>query len=148
MKITLDSRIGNCGLVINAVIDVVDGFTKLVNAAVKQIVFHDSASEAFKEKSEYKRDSVYSDGLAAHVVGIITAKLTALGFTDIVITTKAYVKPTDEAKFTKAMSAIGFDAKAIAEMWAKHPENKPKTEAKVDAPVEAKTEKSETVSLS
>lgn len=144
MNIKLDSRIGSCGIVITAVIAIAESFNKLAVAALKQVLFHDSASEAFKDKSGFKRDAVYSDALAAHVSAIITAKLIALGFSDVEIKTSAYVKPTTEARFATEMKRIGFDAAVIAEMWAKHPDNKPKTEAKV----EAKTEASETVSLS
>jgi hypothetical protein len=146
MQIELKSRIGNCAFVLKAAIEIAETLKDLAMNAIKQIVFHDSASEAFKEKSGFKRDSVYSDALSAHVGAIITAKLTKLGFADISFVSSAYDRPTPFSVFEKAMR--GLPADVIASTWAIHPNNPANQKAKQEATPASEPAPSAPVSLS
>jgi hypothetical protein len=137
MKIKLVSNIGCCGLTIEALL--VDA-AKAGLAAMKQAVFHDSASTAYPSKDDapFNRKSPYSPELAAHVEPIVRKKLEAIGFGEITIATKAVVRLSDEEKFTKDMTDAGItDKDAIAAMWLIHPKNPVNVKPEIKAEIKA-----------
>jgi hypothetical protein len=116
--IKLDTKLGNCELKIKAQLQNDDKAMKLLGEyAMQYLIWHVVPAGAFNKKSDYKRDSEFSDALANH---LISEGKTVLGkvFSDITIETAKYNAPDKIAKLIKQYIDLGFseaDAKSEAE---------------------------------
>jgi len=125
MQITLKTHLGSIGLAVKAVLRN-DRTAQVAALAGRFLAFHVIPGAVFNDKTGFKRDSAHSSELAEAVKASAT-KVLGEYFSDIEVETSEYVKASPFIKFAKAMEAIGFDEKTIAEMWAKRPEAKAET---------------------
>jgi hypothetical protein len=108
-SIKLDTKLGNCELLISAQLRNDDKAMKLLGEnAMKYLIWHVLQASAFNKKSAYSNKSEYSDGLSKH---LITEGKAVLGdaFSDITIATKKYSAPDKDAKMIKEYLSMGFD---------------------------------------
>jgi hypothetical protein len=139
--IKLNTKLGNCNLKVSAQLQNDDKAMKLLGEfAMQYLIWHVIPAGAFNKKSDYKRDSEYSDGLSKHLVSEGKSVLGKV-FKDISIETSKYDAPDKIAKLIKQYMDIGLseaDAKVeamkIAALVAK-----PKTETstEVETPTDA-----------
>lgn len=116
-SIKLNTRLGNCALDISAQLQNDDkAMQKLGEFALQFLIWHVVPASAYDKKSAFKRDSAYSDALAAHMTANCNSVL-ADCFKDIAIKTAKYDKPDPIAKLIKEFISLGMsevDAKAMA----------------------------------
>ena len=107
--IKLETKLGNCKLEISAQLRNDDKAMKLLGEnAMQYLIWHVVPAGAFNKKSDYSRNSEFSDGLAQHVR---SETLSILGdcFDSIVVKTAKYDAPDKDAKMIKEYLSMGFD---------------------------------------
>jgi hypothetical protein len=132
--IKLNTRLGNCNLKISAQLQNNDKAMKLLGEyAMQFLIWHSLGSAAFNKKSDFVRDSAYSDALSAHLKNEGVSILNEV-FEGVSIETSAYAKPDPIAKLVKEFISLGMsedDAKAMAK--SVQDKVQPKTDAKAEA---------------
>lgn len=132
--IKLNTRLGSCNLKVSAQLQNNDKAMKLLGEyAMQFLIWHVLGSAAFNKKSDFQRDSAFSDALAAHMVSEGTSILNEV-FEGVAIETSAWVKPDPIAKLVKEFIGLGM-SEADAKDMAKSVQAKvqPKTDAKAEA---------------
>jgi polyhydroxyalkanoate synthesis regulator phasin len=136
--IKLSTALGNCKLNISAQLQN-DKMDKIAKFALQYLIWHVIPAEAYKKDSDFKRDTEYSDKLAAYMVATCKSELAEL-FSDIEITTAKVVKVAPIDKLIKEFKSLGMTEDVAKKMAAEVLEKaKAKTEAKPEK-VEEKVE--------
>lgn len=136
MQIALQTKIGNCALDISAELKTDENAQKTIGEnAMQYIVWHSVPSAAFDKKSEFKRNSEYSDRLAEHLVATIKTEF-AKSFSNVVVKTEKWLKPDSAEKILKdieKMSDEDFARIVAARKASKAAKIEPESEAEMEA---------------
>ena len=125
-SIKLSTKLGNCALKVIAQLRNDDKAMKLLGEyAMSYLIWHVIPASAFNKKSDYSRDSQFSDGLARHLKTESIAVLSEV-FDGVLIETSEHVKADPVEKLMKQYECDRETAEAFL--------------AKVKGKTEAKTE--------
>jgi hypothetical protein len=100
-SIKLNTKLGNCNLKVSAQLRDDDKAKKLLGEyAMSYLIWHVIPASAFNKKSDYSRDSEFSDGLAKHLKTEGNAVLSEV-FAGVSIETSKHVKADPVEKLMK-----------------------------------------------
>lgn len=133
-SIKLNTKLGNCSLKVSAQLQESDEAKKLLGEyAMAYLIWHVIPAAAFNKKSDFSRDSKFSDELAAHLKNETKAVLNK-AFSDVSIETSEHVKADP---IEKLMKQYDVDRETAELFLAKSKKANVKAEAEQSTDVES-----------